>query len=235
MPRSVAVSLVVCALSGCDYFWHIDHVDLDVDASTSIGDGAGGDAEPVPLCTYDPAIDDDFVAPQVCPWGSSFNNTKLSSGTGYLRVALTSSGSSAGCDANNFAFADGGVAVSVTEILQGNNAYTSLQLYASGYQETLTINGNRLYYEDPSSANRWGQVQFANLDQVRWLRLRPDRVGDTTIPEYSADGETWLQIPTAHKGSPPPTISKISIVAGVNAAGSIIGETHFDRFVVCKP
>jgi len=231
----VAVSLVVCALSGCDYFWHIDHVDLDVDASTSSGDGARGDGAPAPLCTYDPAIDDDFLAPAVCPWGQPFNSPRLSSGTGYLRVALASAGTSAGCDAYDHSFADGGVAVSVTEVLQGNNAYTSLQLYAAGYQETLTINGSRLYYEDPSAANRWGEVQFANLDQVRWLRLRPDRVGDTTIPEYSADGETWMQIPTTHKGSPPQLISKISIVAGVNSAGSVVAETHFDRFVVCKP
>jgi len=227
-------SLAVVALSGCDYFWHIDHVDLDPDANGVVD----GDASPPPLCSST-IVDDPFTTTTVTPcepWGSRYSNASanLTAGSGRLRIDPTANGASAGCDTKNLVpFSDGGVIAHVTSAIGGDESYTSLQLNMTT-DVTITINAGSLWFEDGLADNRWAEIPHPDPTAMIWLRLRPIRTGTRgIIAEYSSDSVNWLLL--GFLAMTPPTNAIATIVAGVNqTAPSFSGMADFSEFIVCS-
>jgi hypothetical protein len=219
--------MLLCALAaGCDYLFNIDHIGPS-DGAMQPTDIAG-DA-PGPSCGT-PILWDRFDGPNICaPWGEMYLDLEARMvEDGQLVITPGRQASSiGGCVALAQHPFGSGVAVRVTEVVQGESTYTVLGIHGPNVQIKASGDG-MLRFQTFSSVDLGTPIPYQ--PNMFWWRIRPEGLM-AIVGEYSSDGASWTTLGTLTM--PPPTMITPEISAGTNTT-QVSGNGAFDQLLICR-
>jgi hypothetical protein len=183
------------------------------------------------------AFDAIVPAVQACqPWGLVFGTADVDQRDGALTITPTSiPGSFGGCDSNiehPIPFSDGGVFVEVPAVTPTGHNLAGLSVDGGRLRVFLSTFQGRLRLRTATD-----EITSLPYDpaSMRWWRLRPDRMAETTVAEYAADGYHWSRLGEVDGRSENVIIE---LAAGLEPDAVIDGSeavTRFDNLDVCAP
>ena len=232
MSRSAvlwAIAGVACVpAAGCDFVFRIDRLPTTQDAADLRPHEDAFDAQPI-TCTS-PVINTELDNPMPClAWGMAYADLGATITGGPSGITISPQNqlnSIAGCySINNQPFGIAGVKAHVTDVLDGADTYTVLQIHGPDLQVRATGHGTVVF--GTTSEVVIGAPVL--VQPPMWFRMRP--IGTTTIiGEVSPDDTIWTELGTATL-TVPATVG-VELNAGVNG-GLTGGKGVFDRLVVC--
>lgn len=190
-----------------------------------IGDGGGSDGGAI--CHT--IIDDRFESSAPClPWGEAYGSAGVEILGGEMRISPGANTiSDGGCrNGAQQSITAGGMLVEVSAVATGPGSYTVMRT-AFGGVEMGVSNGKLRLFDNPNITEEITYVP----SEMRWWRLRLDVGQESLVADYSADGESWIDLDRITR---PITMTMPELVAGVSVDDNPApGYGAFATFRVC--
>ena len=226
-------ALLVCALSGCDLVFRVDHISPgETDAPM-----ADISLDAFAVCAQ-PLLDDDFDNGVPCdPWGT-INSAAGGSvtevgGAIVVQPAANMVGSRGGCYPNGLVpFGAGGAIAEISHVIGGSDAEFTL-LSSGSLHLAIGVANNQIVFQNDIGTVQYGQPILYLASAMRWWRIRP-MGASTVVGEYSANGHDWN--PLGEVTTPVPATASFGFLAGLNnnrPAQAVPDKAVYERFVVC--
>ncbi len=172
-----------------------------------------------------------FDGPEAClPWGSKSETSATLTENGALTIVLDDVAGEAygGCYSYGLNALVTGVTAEVSAVLQGEAAYTQLQVGEEGVNPDITFMVNLPMIYASTSA---GNAHVEGYDPVahRWLRIRS--LDGQLLFEVSPDGWEWTVF--ADPPEAPPEMVRININGGTHDGTTTSGEARFESVNAC--
>jgi hypothetical protein len=225
-------ALLVCALSGCDIVFRVDHIS-PTDATSR--DTAPPDA--FALCAQS-FLDDSFDNGVPCDtWGmvntAAGGSVTESNGSLVVQPAANMVGSRGGCYPNGlFPFGPEGAIAEVSHAMGGSDAEFTL-LSSGSLHLAVAVANNQIVFQNDVGTVQFGTAVVYVASSMRFWRIRPMGTG-AVVGEYSANGRDWNELGQVTMAVP--ATASFGFLAGLNnnrPAQAAPDKAVYERFVVC--